>query len=68
MCSSCLTTTLVMEPASSFSVCLKAWQLDGYLVGLLFSSNLTLDLNQIVSVTEDRFKKKDRRLRSAASH
>lgn len=33
MCSCCWTTTLVMEPASCSSVCLKPWRWDGYLVG-----------------------------------
>lgn len=36
MCSRCLTTTLVTEPASFFSVCLKPWHWAGCLVSLLF--------------------------------
>lgn len=43
MCSSCLTTMLVTEPASFLCVCLKPWHWHGFLVGnLCYKGALTV--------------------------
>ncbi len=61
MCSRSLTTTRVTAAASSFSVCLKPWHWDGYLVGMLFlrvyANNSILNLRELGESQKGQFEK-----------